>query len=74
MEQVNLDNINDLIQQENFEEAKELLTKLVAEDEHNIEALKLLGLCNVNLGLFSEGKKNFETVVKYKKDIRSGLT
>lgn len=33
-----------------------------------IEALKLLGLCNINLGQFNAGKNNFETVVKYKND------
>jgi len=41
---------------------------VVKNDEKNIEALKLLGLCNVNLGSFKEGKKIFETVIKYKND------
>lgn len=65
---MNLDNVNDLIALKEFEEAKNILEKELKADDKNIEALKLLGLCNINLGLFSEGRKNFETVVKYKND------
>lgn len=68
METINLDTINDLISVKDFEAAKADLQILLSEDEKNIEALKLLGLCNVNLGLFEAGKNNFETVVKYKND------
>jgi tetratricopeptide (TPR) repeat protein len=63
-----LEKINELISNKNFEEAKVALLQILQNDEHDIEALKLLGLCNVNLGLFTEGKSNFETVVKYKSD------
>lgn len=68
MDTMNLDKINELISSKEFEEAKLELEKLIEADSKNIEALKLLGLCNVNLGFFTEGKNNFETVVKYKND------
>jgi len=68
MDTINLDKINELISSKEFEEAKNQLNEFITADETNIEALKLLGLCNVNLGLYKEGQNNFETVVKYKND------
>ena len=63
-----LEKINELISDKKFEEAQNSLKKFLNDDEKNIEALKLSGLCNVNLGNFNEGRKDFETVVKYKPD------
>jgi tetratricopeptide (TPR) repeat protein len=68
MNTTNLDKINELIAQNNFEQAKIDLGQLLEADVNNIEALKLMGLCNINLGLFNQGKTNFETVVKYRND------
>lgn len=68
MDTMDLNKVNELIAEKDFETAKEILNKLLSEDENNLEALKLLGLCNVNLGFFTEGKNNFETVVKYSND------
>lgn len=68
MTTTNLDKISELISIKEFEQAKELLIDITATEPNNIEALKLLGLCNVNLGLFKEGQSNFETVVKFKND------
>lgn len=65
MENMNLDDINQLVVDKKFEEAKEELLKYDLEEDKNIDALKLLGLCNVNLELYKEGQNNFETVVKY---------
>ncbi len=65
---MDLDKINDLIGLKEFEQAKIALEELIENDKQNVEALKLLGLCNVNLELFENGKINFETVVKYKND------
>lgn len=45
---MDLDSINDLIGEQEFEKAKEALEELLSSDDKNIEALKLLGLCNVN--------------------------
>ena len=67
----NLDKINELIKEKNFEEAKKELTNIIQNDEKNIEALKMLGLCHINLGEFKEGQAVFETVVKYKDDATS---
>lgn len=65
---MDLNKVNELIALKDFEQAKSILKNITEVDDKNIEALKLLGLCNTNLGLFSEGKKCFETVVKYKND------
>ncbi len=67
----NLDSINQLINDKKFEEAKNGLLEILKSDEKNIEALKLLGLCYINLNEFKEGQSVFETVVKYKDDASS---
>ncbi len=64
----NLDRINELVKNKEFETAKKELSGLIKGDEKDVEALKLLGLCHVNLGEFKEGQGVFETVVKYKDD------
>src|SRR5574344_911789 len=64
MENINLDKINEMVAENNFESAKENLTEFLKNDPENLEAIKLLGLCNVNLGLFSEGLKNFNFAIK----------
>lgn len=60
----NLDNANKLISEKNFKEAAEMLSQM-GED---VEVLKLLGLCHLNLGDFTGAVKDFETVVKYAQD------
>lgn len=65
MDDMNLDEITELIKDKKFEEAKKLLDKFAQEDEKHIEALKLLGLCNINLNCYKDAKNNFETVIKY---------
>ena len=45
---MNLDGINQLVVDKKFEEAKAELLKYDLDQDRNIEALKLLGLCNVN--------------------------
>ena len=68
----NLDKINELINAKKYEEAKKALESLTNDnDEKDIEALKLLGLCHINLNEFKEGQAVFETVVKYKDDATS---
>lgn len=71
MSEINLDNINQLVADKKFEEAKGHLKSFLHNDEKNVEALKLLGLCHVNLNEFKEGQSVFETVVKYKDDASS---
>ena len=67
----NLDRINELIQEKKFEQAKKELKNIIKDDEKDAEALKMLGLCHINLGEFKEGQGVFETVVKYKDDATS---
>lgn len=55
-----LENIQNLVAEENYQEAKERLLKFVAEEPENLEAIKLLGLVNVNLNNIAEAKDNFE--------------
>ncbi len=66
-----MEKINELINNKEFTLAKQELLKILEEDEKNIEALKLLGLCHVNLGEFKDGQAVFETVVKYNDDATS---
>ena len=63
-----MEEINKLIADNNFAQAKSKLEELLKTDNKNIEALKLLGLCYVNLEQYDEGRKVFETVVKYLPD------
>lgn len=51
-----MEKINELINNKEFALAKQELLKILDKDEKNIEALKLLGLCHVNLGEFKEGQ------------------
>lgn len=67
----NLEKINELINNKEFEKAKENLTELLKSDDKNIEALKLLGLCHINLDEYRDGQSVFETIVKYKDDATS---
>lgn len=63
-----LDEVSSLIEEHKFEEARTKLLQLDIDNEKNIEAVKLLGLCNINLDLYKEAQANFETVVKYRPD------
>ncbi len=58
-----LEIIQDLIAEKSYNEAKERLSKYLGEKPDDVEAMKLLGLVNVNLDLFKEAKTNFEKVV-----------
>lgn len=61
-----LDKSNQLIQEKKFEEAKVLLETHLNEDTENAEALKLLGLCFVNLNYIDQAIDTFEKVTQYK--------
>lgn len=67
----NIEQIQELVAQKEFEKAKEALLQGIEQSEKDVEALKLLGLCHVNLGEFQEGKQVFETVIKYANDATS---
>lgn len=60
-----LDRIKDLISEESFNDAKKALEEYLTNGHNNdIEAVKLMGLVNVNLELFKEARENFEKAIK----------
>mgnify|MGYP000024191533 FL=1 len=61
----NLDRINELIGEKDFEKAQELIEPALKEEPDNIELLKLAGLTAVNQGNYDKARIAFETVVKY---------
>ena len=60
-----LDRINELVGQKEFEEAYKLIVPALKEDLDNLELIKLAGLVEVNLENWSAAKIRFETVVKF---------
>ncbi len=66
--ELNLNTALDLISKEQFVEAKEILKNIIEKDNTNTEALKNLGLCEVNLDNPTEAIKAFEEVYKLNKD------
>ena len=64
----NLEEIQDLIAEKSFSEAKNELITYLETNPDDIEATKLLGLMNVNLNLFKEGAEIFEKVIKLSPD------
>ena len=60
----NIDKANELIGKKNFKEAIKILSEL----GDDVETLKLLGLCHLNLNDFVTAKKIYETVVKHAQD------
>ena len=63
-----IDRINELIGNKNFEEAVELTKTALIEEPNNVELLKLAGLAQVNIGEWEKAKFHFETVVKFVPD------
>lgn len=64
----NIDRINELVGNKEFEEAKKLITPALQEDPNNLELIKLSGLIEVNLEEWEKAKAAFETVVKFNQD------
>ena len=60
-----IDKINELVGEKKFEEAKSLITEALNQDCDDKELCKLAGLTFVNLELWQDAKKNFETAVKF---------
>ncbi len=59
-----LDMALDLIQKEDYDKAKGILKEILDEDKGNIEALKNLGLCEINLDKPIEAKEYFEKIIE----------
>ena len=64
----NIDEINELVGNKRFQEARVLTEEALRETPDNIEILKLAGLTNVNLELWFDAKRYFETVVKFEQE------
>ena len=62
---IDINEINELVGSKDFGKAKELIDIALTEQADNIEILKLAGLVSVNLNLWSDARKYFETVVKF---------
>ncbi len=60
-----IDRINELVGNKNFEEALELAAAALLEEPNNIELIKLAGLAEVNTENWTNAKFHFETVVKF---------
>ena len=60
----NIDEINELVGNKNFEEAEKLIKTALEEEVDNPELVKLAGLVDVNLQNWDSAKVHFETIVK----------
>ena len=60
-----IDKINELVGNKDFEEALELVLQALLDEPDNIELIKLAGLAEVNTEDWEKAKYHFETVVKY---------
>ena len=63
-----IENALDLINTGDFNEAKNILTGIIENDPENIEALKSLGLCNINLNNYDEAYDSFKKVLNTNPD------
>ena len=63
-----IDRINELVGNNNFEEALNLAAAALLEEPDNIELIKLAGLAEVNTENWEKAKSHFETVVKFVPD------
>lgn len=68
MEDKEIDKIYELIESEEFESAKEIIAGIIEKDSDDMEARKLLALCEVNLENYDLARVILEDVVKYKQD------
>ena len=63
-----INKINELVGNKEFEEALKLTATALIEEPDNIELIKLAGLAEVNIEDWNKAKYHFETVVKYSPD------
>lgn len=68
-----IDRINELVGEKEFDKAQEMLAIALKEEPDNIELIKLSGLVSVNLNLWDDARRSFETVVKYKPEDATSL-
>lgn len=60
-----INKINELVGEKEFEAAQEAIKEALLQGATDLELIKLAGLVSVNLDLWNDSKKHFETVVKF---------
>ena len=60
-----INEINELVGSKQFQEARNLIDEALKTNPDDRELLKLAGLTYVNLELWNDAKKHFESVVKF---------
>ena len=68
MEEKEIDKIYSLIEKGQYAKAKELLADITTENEKDIDALKLVALCEVNVENYEQARIILEDIIKYKQD------
>ncbi len=68
MKEKEIDKIYALIESGEYAKSLELIQKILEKDEKDIDAKKLLALCEVNLEHFQEAKVILEDIIKYLQD------
>ena len=68
MEDKEIDKIYELIDSEKHEEAKTLIVEILDKDPTDIDAQRLLALCEVNTEHYDNARKILEDVIKYRQD------
>lgn len=68
MEDKDIDKIYELIDSSEYEQAKILILELLEKDSSDIDAQRLMALCEVNLENFDNARKILEDVIKYRQD------
>ena len=63
-----INEINELVGSKQFQEAKVLIDEMLKDTPNDLELLKLAGLTYINLNLWQDAKKHFETVVKFESE------
>ena len=68
MNEKDIDKIYTLIEKGEYAQAKELLDDITKINEKDVDALKLVALCEVNVENYDNARKILEDVIKYKQD------
>ena len=63
-----IDRINELVGDKEFEDARPLIEELLKQEPDNLELIKLSGLVALNLDDWTRARADFETVVKFNPD------
>ena len=68
MKEKDVDKIYKIIEEAEYAKAKELISDILAKDPKDIDARKLLSLCEVNLENYNEARIILEDIIKYLQD------